>query len=47
MGNFVQVGSHVGLVENQATGFSCGGPLAVVGRIAPERTIRSSFWPVV
>ncbi len=47
MGTFVQVGSHVGLVENQATGFSWCGTLAVVGRMAPERRMRLSFWPVV
>jgi hypothetical protein len=31
MGHLVAVGSHVGLVENHATGFSLGAILAVVG----------------
>ena len=47
MGTFVAVGSHCGLFENQATGFSCGGTLAVVGVMQPELMIERSFRWVV
>jgi hypothetical protein len=46
-GTFVAVGSHSGLVENHATGFSYGSILAVVGLMTPELMIERSFRPVV
>ncbi len=43
----VAVGSQSGLVENHATGFSCGSILAVVGLMDPELMIERSRMPVV
>jgi hypothetical protein len=47
MEHLVAVGSHSGLVENQATGFSLGGTWAVLGLMCPELTISVSLSPVV
>ena len=47
MGTFVAVGSHSSEVLNQATGFSYGGILAVVGVMWPELMIERSFRAVV
>ena len=47
IGTLVAVGSHSGLVENHATGFSWGSILAVVGLMHPELMICLSFRPVV
>ena len=46
-GHFVAVGSHRGLVENQATGFSCCWTCEVLGLMDPELMIARSFKPVV
>lgn len=47
MEHLVAVGSHSGLVENHATGFSLGGTWAVLGLMCPELTICLSLSPVV